>query len=125
MQHQSTQKISELKVSDYPFETCDFLFYLKNLWRDRGFKTFYQCFNRPLRRSYSRGLIQKYAPHGLGLELGVGERTICPTQRTVLSDGYTEHGVGKSIAKVFLETIISLIPIKHFLFFLPNMFWSI
>lgn len=92
-----------LKVADYPFEKSDFAFYFKNLYRDRGFKALYQFLNRPHRRSYSRSLIKRFAPTGVGLEIGCGERTISPTDRTILSDGYSEHGEAKSIAKVFFK----------------------
>ena len=92
-----------LDIKDYPFKSNDFAFYFKNLFRDRGLKAFYQFLNRPHRRSFSRSIIKKYAPAGIGLEIGVGERTICPTQRTILSDGFSEHGEGQSIAEVFFK----------------------
>jgi SAM-dependent methyltransferase len=91
----------EYDLETYPFEPNDFLFYFRSLYHDRGIKAFYQLFNRTRRRPYSRGLIARFAPTGIGLEIGVGARTICPTTRTVLSDGYSEHGVANSIAKVF------------------------
>jgi SAM-dependent methyltransferase len=90
-------------LEQYTFASSDFLFYFQTLWKDRGPKALYQCFNRPLRRSFSRGLIQKYAPKGIGLEIGVGARTIAPVCRTVLSDAYSDHGVHDSIAKVFFK----------------------
>ena len=68
-----------LKIQDYPFKSHDFAFYFKNLYRDRGLKAFYQFLNRPHRRAFSRSMIKKYAPEGIGLEIGVGERTIAPT----------------------------------------------
>jgi SAM-dependent methyltransferase len=91
------------KLSDYQFERYDFIHYFRNLYKDRGFKAFYQFLNRPHRRSYSRSLIKKYAPTGVGLEIGCGARTICPTNRTILSDAYSDHGVHNSIAKVFFK----------------------
>lgn len=93
----------QLEIKDYPFESNDFAHYFKNLYRDRGFKAFYQLFNRPHRRSFSRNFIQKHAPNGFGLEIGCGTRTVCPTDRTVLSDAFSEHGVHDSIAKVFFK----------------------
>ncbi|MCP4912431.1 MAG: class I SAM-dependent methyltransferase [Oligoflexia bacterium] len=92
-----------LELSDYKFENNDFLHYFKNLYKDRGLKAFYQFLNRPHRRSYSRSLIKKYAGEGYGLEIGCGARTIAPTERTVLSDAFSEHGVHGSIAKVFFK----------------------
>jgi SAM-dependent methyltransferase len=89
--------------SSYPFEKWDFAHYFKQLKKDRGFKAYYQFMNRPHRRPYSRSLIKKYAPNGIGLEIGCGARTICPTDRTILSDAYSEHGVHGSIAKVFFK----------------------
>ncbi|HAZ13714.1 MAG: hypothetical protein A2X86_16540 [Bdellovibrionales bacterium GWA2_49_15] len=91
------------KIEDYPFEKSDFLHYLKILYKDRGLKACYQFLNRAHRRSFSRGLISTYAPRGIGLEVGVGARTICPTHRTVLSDAFSAHGVHDSIAKVFFH----------------------
>ena len=94
---------SSYKISDYRFESLDFAFYFKNLYRDRGVKAFYQFLNRPHRRNYSRSIIKKFAPTGTGLEIGCGARTIAPTDRTILSDAYNEHGVSDSIAKVFFK----------------------
>lgn len=92
-----------LKVEDYQFIQNDFSYYFKHLYRDRGFKAVYQFMNRPLRRSYSRKLINTFSPEGTGLEIGVGARTIAPTNRTILSDAFSEHGVDETIAKVFFE----------------------
>lgn len=94
---------NEYNLATYPFEKNDFRFYFANLFRDRGLKAFYQFLNRPHRRPFSRNIIKTYSPSGVGLEIGVGERTIAPTKRTVLSDGFEEHGVGRSIAKVFFK----------------------
>lgn len=91
------------EVKDYKFESNDFMFYFKNLYKDRGFKALYQFQNRPHRRSYSRSLIERFSPKGFGLEIGCGARTITPTNRTILSDGFSEHGVHDSIAKVFFK----------------------
>lgn len=92
-----------LNVADYTFPKVEFIHYFKNLYKDRGAKAFYQLFNRPLRRSYSRSQIDKFSPTGIGLEIGCGARTISPTSRTILSDAYSEHGVHNSIAKVFFS----------------------
>jgi len=94
---------STLDKSQYSFESNDLIFYLKTLWKDRGIKAFYQFLNRPHRRPYSRSLIRQFAPDGIGLEIGVGARTIAPTNRTILSDAFSEHGVHDSIAKVFFK----------------------
>jgi SAM-dependent methyltransferase len=90
-------------IEEYPFEKSDTLHYFKTLFKDRKLKAFYQFLNRPHRRSYSRSLIKKYTPEGTGLEIGCGSRTICPTDRTVLSDAYSAHGVQESIARVFFK----------------------
>ncbi len=115
-------------VENYPFESNDFRHYFQNLYRDRGIKAFYQFLNRPLRRSFSRSLIKKYAPVGLGLEVGVGERTIAPTDRTILSDGFAEHGVGQSIARAYFkgddtpfeDETLSFVLSEHVLEHIPN-----
>lgn len=90
-------------LNDYNFEGNDFLHYFKTLYKDRGVKAFYQFLNRPHRRSFSRSIIQKFSGSGYGLEIGCGARTIAPTNRTVLSDAFSEHGVHDSIAKVFFK----------------------
>lgn len=91
------------KIEDYSFPKNDFLFYFKGLYKDRGVKAFYQFMNRPHRRPKTRQLIERFAPEGFGLEIGVGARTVCPVPRTVLSDGYHSHGVQDSIAQVFFR----------------------
>jgi len=94
---------TQLNLEQHPFHRWDFLFYLSTVFKDRGLKAVYQFLNRPIRRAYSRGLIQRFAPTGTGLEIGVGARTIAPTDRTVLSDAFSEHGVHDSIAQVFFS----------------------
>lgn len=94
---------SHYSIDSYDFAKSDFVFYFKNLLKDRGTKAFYQFMNRPIRRSHSRSLIKRFSPNGYGLELGCGERTISPANRTVMSDFYSIHGTGLSIAKVFFD----------------------
>ncbi len=96
-------KNNKQKIQDYTFEKNDFLHYWKNLYKERGAKAFYQFLNRPHRRSHSRSMIKKYAPEGIGLEIGCGAHTIVPTDRTILSDAFSEHGIHGSIAKVFFK----------------------
>lgn len=91
------------QIEDYDFEKIDFLHYFKTLVKDRGIKAFYQFNNRPQRRHYSRSILKKYSPYGHGIEIGCGARTICPTERTILSDGHSDHGIHGSIAKVFFK----------------------
>ena len=55
------------------------------------------------RRPFSRGLIQRYAPQGIGLEVGVGALTIAPVRRTILSDGFQDHASVGSIAQVYFK----------------------
>lgn len=88
-------------LSNYNFPRFDYLFYFKQLYKERGVKAFYQQLNRVHRRFYSRSLIKKFSPNGLGIEIGVGSKTIAPVKRTVLSDAYSSHGVDGSIAQVF------------------------
>lgn len=92
-----------LNIEDYPFAHNDFMHYFKSLYKDRGLKAIYQFLNRPHYRAFSKGLITKFAPTGVGLEIGVGARTICPATRTILSDGYSEHGLDNSVARVFFK----------------------
>lgn len=48
-------------------------------------------------------MVQRFSspPTGLGLEIGVGARTIAPVSRTILTDGYESHGRDRSIAQVY------------------------
>lgn len=94
---------AKLNVQDYAFPDNDFGFYFKCLYKDRGFKAFYQFLNRPHRRPTTRKFIEKFAPKGYGLEVGVGARTVAPVRRTVLSDGFHAHGIHDSIARVFFR----------------------
>ncbi|OFZ27261.1 MAG: hypothetical protein A2381_16290 [Bdellovibrionales bacterium RIFOXYB1_FULL_37_110] len=93
------------KIEEYVFEKYEYFFYFKGLIKDRGVKAFYQFANRYLYRSFSRSLIKRYAPKGVGLEIGVGSRTISPTRRTILSDAFSCHGVKDSIAKVLFNAL--------------------
>ena len=92
-----------LRIQDYNFPENDFLFYFRGLYRDRGFKAFYQFLNRPHRRPTTRKLLVRFAPVGIGLEVGVGARTVAPVRRTILSDGFHAHGQDNSVAKVFFR----------------------
>jgi len=96
-------QVEKMSISNYPFSKNDFAHYFSTLYKDRGLKAIYQLFNRAHRRPYSRGLIKRFSPQGLGLEIGCGARTISPTNRTILSDAFSEHGVHHSIAQVFFK----------------------
>lgn len=122
------KKTTVQSTRDYPFVHNEFSFYLKGLLRDRGLKALYQFMNRPLRRSHSRNLIKRFAPTGVGLEIGVGARTIAPVNRTILSDGHHSHGVDHSIAKAFFpahaipypDGTFSFVLSEHVLEHIPN-----
>jgi SAM-dependent methyltransferase len=49
-------------------------------------------------------VVHQYSKTGIGLEIGVVERTIAPVSRTILSDAFKSHGADKtSLAKVFFK----------------------
>ena len=107
-------EVDELKKKN------EFLFYLRNLYRERKFKTIYQLFNRPFWRPYSRKIITKFCSHGYGVEIGVGDKTIAPTKRTVLSDAFETHGVKNSIADAFFSGDDIPVPTESFSFVLSE-----
>ena len=92
-----------MQLNDFRFSRCEYWFYFKGLWRERGLKATYKQFQKHLRRPYSRAIVQRYSsyPNGKGLEIGVGARTIAPVSRTLLADGYESHGKDRSIAQVY------------------------
>lgn len=92
-----------MQLNDFRFPRCEYWFYFKGLWRERGLKATYKQFQKHLRRPYSRAIVQRYSfyPNGKGLEIGVGARTIAPVSRTLLADGYESHGKDRSIAQVY------------------------
>lgn len=97
------KKTAALQLEAFRFPRCDYWFYFKGLWRERGLKAIYKQFQQHLRRPYSRSVVRRYSahPHGKGLEIGVGARTIAPVTRTLLADGYEFHGRDRSIAQVY------------------------
>ncbi len=92
-----------LQLEAFRFPRCDYWFYFKGLWRERGFKAIYKQFQKHLRRPYSRSVVRRYSAHplGKGLEIGVGARTIAPVTRTLLADAYESHGRDRSIAQAY------------------------
>ena len=64
----------------------------------------YKQFRPGIRRPWSRNIMKQFAGKGIGLEIGVGERTIAPVSRTILSDAFESHGdANTSLAKVFFR----------------------
>lgn len=93
----------QLNIRDFRFPRSEYWFYFKGLWRERGPKAIYKQFQKHLRRPFSRAIVNRFsaAPQGIGLEIGVGARTIAPVSRTLLADGYEAHGRDKSIAQAY------------------------
>jgi SAM-dependent methyltransferase len=92
---------TDFNPHEFKFPHWEYGHYFRGLYRERGPKALYKQFQQHLRRPVSRAIVQKYshAPHGMGLEIGVGARTIAPVSRTLLADGYESHGEHKSIAQ--------------------------
>jgi len=93
-----------IKIEDYPFINNEALFIQKSYFREYGIKAVYKQFRPGIGRAWSRNIIKQYASSGIGLEIGVGERTIAPVSRTILSDAFESHGAADmSLAKVFFR----------------------
>ncbi len=92
-----------MQPNDFKYPRFEYWFYFKGLWRERGPKAIYKQFQEHLRRPSSRQLVIRYSspPDGVGLEIGVGARTIAPVSRTLLADGYESHGNDRSIAQAY------------------------
>jgi SAM-dependent methyltransferase len=90
-------------LKDYNFEQHDWLFYLNNVFKNTRWKVFYKIFCKHIRRPWSRLKINDFAPSGVGLEVGCGTWTIAPSDRTILSDAFSTHGVSHSLAKVYFD----------------------
>tara|TARA_B100002019_G_scaffold249751_1_gene229281 strand:- start:2112 stop:2864 length:753 start_codon:yes stop_codon:yes gene_type:complete len=90
-------------ISEYKFEKNDFFFYLKNVLRNTGWKAIYKVFHRHIRRPWSRNKINNFIQSGYGLEIGCGNWTIAPSQKTILSDRFSTHAGNQSLAKVFFD----------------------
>ena len=97
-------------ISDYQFETNDWLFYSRNIFKHAGWKASYKQFWKHIRRPWSRKKIKKFSPTGYGIELGCGTWTIAPSDRTILSDAFSSHAGNASLAKVFFDA--AFIPYK-------------
>jgi SAM-dependent methyltransferase len=71
------------------------------MFRKHGWKALYKQFRPHDYRPWSRAIVREHLPQsGVGLEVGVGEWTISPVDRTVLSDGFKSHADNRSIAQV-------------------------
>lgn len=95
--------MSTLDINQYPFESSDWLFYSRNIFKHAGWKASYKQFWKHIRRPWSRKKINNFAPTGYGLEIGCGTWTIAPTNRTILSDAFSSHAGNSSLAKVFFD----------------------
>ncbi|WP_413613318.1 class I SAM-dependent methyltransferase [Bdellovibrio sp. HCB-110] len=97
-------QIKEVRVQEIGKEylkKTDYVGFAVQLFRKYGWKAIYKQFRFEVARPFSKGLIKKYAPDGIGIEIGVGKHTIAPMSRTVLTDAYLEHAADKTSAKFF------------------------
>ena len=94
---------SHFDIITYPFPRWEYPFYFRTLWECHGWRSLIKQFRPQFRRRFSRKLIYQYAPHGIGLEIGVGAYTIAPVSRTILSDGFQTHGQDRSLARVIFK----------------------
>jgi SAM-dependent methyltransferase len=85
------------------FERSDYLGYFKQVYRRFGFRAIDKQFRYGIKRPFSRSLIPKFAPTGIGIEIGVGKHSIAPLSRTILTDGFSEHAKETSIAKLIFD----------------------
>jgi len=93
-----------ISIDSYKFPKYNSLFWFLDNLRRYKFK-FYKAFYFHNRRPYSRLIVRKFLPkNGVGLELGCGERSISPIDKTIMSDAYESHGGKKSLAKVFFPS---------------------
>lgn len=91
-------------IKEYPFIENELLFSQKSFFGEYGIKAVYKQFRPGIGRPWSRNVMKRYAGSGIGLEIGVGERTIAPVSRTILSDAFESHGAANmSLAKVFFR----------------------
>lgn len=81
-----------LDPSLYRFPAVPSWIYLRQLLRAYDWRGFVKQFRYQYRRPFSRGLFERHAPSGFGIELGVGEFSVAPLSRTVLTDGFRNHG---------------------------------
>ncbi|OGW58853.1 MAG: hypothetical protein A2Y48_02110 [Nitrospirae bacterium RIFCSPLOW2_12_42_9] len=101
------------KLFDYPY-------YFIQLYKRFGIRALIKQFHFSRRRPFSRGLINKYAPEGFGIEIGVGFFTIAPLKRTILTDGFETHGSDNSIATDYCKADDIMAPDESFEFVLSE-----
>lgn len=120
-----------LSITDYPYRSNDRWVFLTQMMKKHGWKALYKQFRPHDYRPWSRAIVRKYIPSsGYGLEVGVGEWTISPVCRTILSDGFQSHADNRSIAKVFFpadqipsaDDAFSFLLSEHVLEHVPNVY---
>ena len=111
-------KVLSPDIHNYP--PFDYFVYLRQLYRRFGLRALIKQFHFHRRRPFSRGLINKYAPEGFGLEIGVGFFTIAPLKRTILTDGFETHGSDDSIATDYCKADDIMAPDESFEFVLSE-----
>lgn len=80
----------------------DRIWLVRSLARKHGLpRALVKQFRPQFARAWSRGLIERFAPSGQGLEIGVGAQTIAPVKRTLLTDGHASHAGDGSLATEF------------------------
>lgn len=102
------------------FECSDYIGYFKHVYRRFGFRAIDKQFRYWIKRPFSRSLIQKYAPTGIGIEIGVGKHSVAPLSRTILTDGFAEHAKETSIAKLIFDANEIPFPDNTFSFLLSE-----
>ena len=123
-----------LSLTDYSFRNSDRFVFFTQMLKKHGWKALYKQFRPHDYRPWSREVVRKWiSPEGCGLEVGVGEWTISPVNRTVLSDGFQSHAENSSIANVFFpadqipfsEGTFSFLLSEHVLEHVPNVYKTI
>jgi SAM-dependent methyltransferase len=117
-----------VKIGRDLFEKPDYWGYFKQVYKRFGLRAIDKQFRYTIRRPFSRNLVSKYAPEGVGLEIGVGICSVSPSSRTVLTDGFSEHANQTSLAKLifdsnnapFTDNTFSFLVSEHALEHVPN-----
>lgn len=90
-------------LASIKFPRFEYPDYIAQLYRIHGIKALSKQFRYHHRRPFSRQLIHRFSPSGIGIEIGVGALTIAPLTRTLLTDGFSSHANNRTLASHFFK----------------------
>ena len=109
-----------IEIASMQFPRFEYPAFIIQLYTVHGIKALSKQFRYQHRRPFSRGLMNRFSPKGIGIEVGVGALTVAPVTRTLLTDGFHSHANYQTLATHFCKAHQISCPAQQFSFVLSE-----